>query len=84
MAHSPIAAVRHAVRVDVSASAGLSTVTGLPARLVPVAPQVDGLLRHDDEVGDTGFDVVVATRTRVALDRLKRMDEPNLDVLVVA
>jgi hypothetical protein len=52
----------------------------LPARRVPVAPEVWGVEGHDDEVADALLDVVVAARAVVALGRLEGMDPADLDL----
>jgi hypothetical protein len=46
---------------------------------VPVAPLVDRVSGDDDHVADPRADLVVAARAAVRLDRLVRLDPPDLD-----
>jgi len=59
-----------------------ASVAVFPARGVPVAPQVGILEGYDDQVGEAGHDVLVATWAQVVLGRLVGMDPPDLDSLV--
>jgi hypothetical protein len=48
-----------------------------------VTPVLRHLDRNDDEVGDADADLLMAARAEVRLARLERVDERNLEVVVV-
>ena len=52
----------------------------LPARLVPMPPQVGRVVGDDDEVPDAGLDDVVAPGADVLLHRLVGLHDRHLDV----
>src|SRR5437868_203961 len=52
----------------------------LPARLVPVPAQVGGVEGDDDQMAGADGDLLVAPRADVGLQRLERMDQPDLEV----
>ena len=67
----------------------------VPASTVPVAPEIGGVLRYDDEMSHTDLDRIVTTGAHVALACLIRLDrmhnvlaeltkEPSLVVCEVA
>jgi hypothetical protein len=48
--------------------------------VAPVLRDVEG---HDDEVGEAHGDLLIAPGAQVGLARLERVDERNLEVVVV-
>lgn len=55
----------------------------LPAPFVPVAPVIGIAQRHDHEVRGARVDVVGAPRADVGLTRLERVDEADVERVVV-
>ena len=58
-------------------------VPEIPAGPVPVAAQIRGVERHDDEVARARRDLLVAARAPVGLGGLERLDPPYLDLHAV-
>lgn len=48
---------------------------------MPVAAQVGRAHGHDNQVADTGGDLLLAPRAHIGLARLEGMDAPNLHVV---
>lgn len=55
----------------------------LPTTLVPVATVLGGVERDNYEVAGTGVDVMRATRADVGLAGLERVDEADVECVVV-
>jgi hypothetical protein len=46
---------------------------------MPVAAQVGGILRHDDVMTESGWNVAVASRADIGLESLVGLDPANLE-----